>query len=134
MGVLCKQKGMKIIDYSNRLADCACPICKETFRAGDVIVMHKSKETGNIVSTNLGNQRAITPTVTTKIARGNQARDFLKQSLRGDLLSSKQLSILSSLEDTWRLDPGSNVVIFSQYLGFLDLLATSLSSRQIEYF
>jgi len=111
-----------------------CPVCKGKFCLTDVILIKKSE--GEMVSSyidisdirNLG-KKADDSSASHKSQE--EARDFLQKSLCG-APSSKLTSIVSSLDEIWKLDPGTNVVVFSQYLGFLDLLGSSLLQKNIE--
>uniref|UniRef100_A0A7S1BPX1 Uncharacterized protein n=1 Tax=Corethron hystrix TaxID=216773 RepID=A0A7S1BPX1_9STRA len=127
LGILSQQNG-KARNLGCRVKDCVCPVCMDTFCMADVISIHKSEE-GETISTNLASM--LPNTATTK---GDQARDFLIQSVKGGFESAKQKSILKSLDDIWKLDPGSNVVIFSQFLGFLNFLSSSFQAKNIEHY
>mmetsp|Transcript_4628 Transcript_4628/g.7724 ORF Transcript_4628/g.7724 Transcript_4628/m.7724 type:complete len:205 (-) Transcript_4628:65-679(-) len=60
------------------------------------------------------------------------ARQMLENALKG-AGSAKLTAILHELDEIWKQDPGSKVLIFSQFLGFLDLLQLSLSKSQITH-
>lgn len=53
------------------------------------------------------------------------AREILEASLNGSC-SSKLTAIMKELDLIWDMDPGSKVIIFSQYLGMLDLIKTEI--------
>jgi DNA repair protein RAD5 len=57
---------------------------------------------------------------------GFDARLILQSALMGQC-SSKMLAIIQEIENIWEKDPGSKVLIFSQYLGMFDLLQKEFS-------
>lgn len=61
------------------------------------------------------------------------ARLILESALQGKC-SSKMLAILHELEAVWQEDPGSKVLIFSQYLGMFDLLQKEFARQGITAF
>lgn len=61
------------------------------------------------------------------------AKDILQTALEGKC-SSKMNAIFSEIDDIWRKDPGSKILIFSQYLGMFDLLQKELNKRGITSF
>lgn len=58
------------------------------------------------------------------------AKDILRSALEGKC-SSKMNAIFSEIDDIWQNDPGSKILIFSQYLGMFDLLQSELHKRGI---
>ena len=60
-------------------------------------------------------------------------RETLELALRG-ASSSKLEAIMMELDRVWSLDPGSKVLIFSQYLGFLDLIQKKLEKLCVACF
>ena len=54
------------------------------------------------------------------------ARQALLNAVNG-AQSAKLAAVVQELHNIWKLDPGSKVLVFSQFLGFLDLMETSLS-------
>ena len=65
--------------------------------------------------------------------RAASARETLESSLRG-ASSSKLCAILDELDAVWKLDPGSKVLIFSQYLGFLDIIGRAVQNLGVDCF
>jgi Ca2+-binding EF-hand superfamily protein len=55
---------------------------------------------------------------------GEIARETLEKALKG-ADSAKLTAILDELDKVWDNDAGSKVLIFSQFLGFLDFLQSS---------
>ena len=67
----------------------------------------------------------------------DKSKPNVKQTIEAALTgrcSSKMIAILNELDEIWSIDPGSKVLVFSQYLGFLDLLYTSMRKRNIDVF
>ena len=60
------------------------------------------------------------------------ARETLQTAMQGTS-SSKLAAILAELQLVWEKEPGSKVLIFSQFLGFLDIIEKSLKSNDIPY-
>jgi SNF2 family DNA or RNA helicase len=120
-----------------KAADGDCPICHEPVVAKRIIALSKSKQ-GDTTT------RYLTDTCSTKAREfavrdtqeGNPhavARQILEQAV-SSCESSKIRAIFDELHIVWKDDPGSKVLIFSQFLGFLDLLGKQLSSKGIPYF
>ena len=67
----------------------------------------------------------------------DKSKPNVKQTIEAALTgrcSSKMIAILNELDEVWSIDPGSRVLEFSQYLGCLDLLYTSMRKRNIDVF
>jgi SNF2 family DNA or RNA helicase len=58
------------------------------------------------------------------------ARETLEKALHG-AGSSKLTAVVTELHNVWDRDPRSKILIFSQFLGFLDLLESSLQNKSI---
>jgi SNF2 family DNA or RNA helicase len=61
------------------------------------------------------------------------ARQILESALKGKC-SSKMLAILHEIDTIWQEDPGSKILIFSQYLGMFDLLQKEFARQGIKAF
>jgi len=59
-------------------------------------------------------------------------REALSRCLIG-ATSSKLASIMDSIDDLWKVVPGSNIVVYSQFSAFLNLLGSSLGARGIAH-
>jgi SNF2 family DNA or RNA helicase len=59
------------------------------------------------------------------------ARETLESSLMQGASSSKLEAIMNELDEIWRIDPGSKILVFSQFLGFLDIITRSLNRHNI---
>jgi SNF2 family DNA or RNA helicase len=64
---------------------------------------------------------------------GSLLRQILREALDMES-SSKMNAIFQELDNVWTSDPGSKVLIFSHYLGFLDLLEGRLRREGVEFF
>jgi len=136
-------------ESNNSVADCPdgeCPCCNKKIDAKRIIALSKSKDNGGTVtSTYLADLRdkssppARKPFDISTISEGSYvpvkkiARQELDNAVSGST-SSKMTAIMDELTRIWQVDPGSKVLLFSHYLGFLDLLGTQLGSRGIECF
>jgi SNF2 family DNA or RNA helicase len=65
--------------------------------------------------------------------KSSLAQGILRDAVDGRVESSKMKAVLDELERVWELDPGSKVLIFSQFLGFLDLLEPRLRAMGIPF-
>lgn len=72
-------------------------------------------------------------TLTAATERDVAAREALASALNG-ASSSKLEAVIAELNKIWELDPGSKVLIFSQYLGFLDIVDGFLTRQGITSF
>lgn len=63
--------------------------------------------------------------------RDETARETLESALMKGASSSKLEAIMQELDEIWRIDPGSKILVFSQFLGFLDIITRSLNRRKI---
>ena len=61
---------------------------------------------------------------------GASARRVLENAING-APSSKLEAVIKELHAVWEQDPGSKVLIFSQFLGFLDLIEAALKEKEI---
>jgi DNA repair protein RAD5 len=113
-----------------------CPTCQETFYSKDILDIADAY--GNHIESPFDNMKA-------HIQRDNEknlnfsedefvvARQVLKNAVSGTE-SSKMKAIMNELKEIWKLDPGSKVLMFSHYLGFLDLLGTQFNEMGVPYF
>jgi len=120
------------------IKDGPCPVCSADVSASHIVTF--SRSTSGVVTSQFVadmpmpettmNVDSIDATVDPKAA---SARETLVTALRGGE-SSKLASVKRELDEIWKLDGGSKVLIFSQYLGFLDLLGISLRKDGIPTF
>jgi len=102
-----------------------CPICAQEIADGDVICTQIEA-----VQREEANDRGTKNT--TSAEDELNARDILESALKGKS-SSKIVAIVQELESIWDEDPGSKVLIFSQYLGMFDLLKREFTKRSISH-
>lgn len=116
--------------------DGPCPSCNYTIEAGRIVAFRPGSD-GKLTSSYLTSMKAsstVKPHVR-ETQEGNShvvARQILENAIQGSE-SSKMTAILKELNNVWELDPQSKVLIFSQYLGFLDLLEIQLRAKNIAY-
>ena len=121
-------------------ADGSCPVCGCEVEASNVIVMGR-KESGKVTLHRVADivlpQEATAATAaavsTSANAQALAARETLIASLSGGI-SSKVSAVLGELDNIWQLDPGSKILIFSQFLGMIDLLGMALSKKEVPTF
>ncbi len=114
-----------------------CPTCNEWVKISSIIQIERSdkgvKSKYLKQSPSPKSEKENSPNSET-LQRDVVARETLESALNG-ANSSKLEAILAELDNTiWTKDPGSKVLIFSQYLGFLDLIGRSLKERGVECF
>ncbi|KAL3793573.1 hypothetical protein ACHAW5_002853 [Stephanodiscus triporus] len=116
----------------------SCPVCHEWFKTECIIQIERS--TDGVVSKYL-NQKLFTggdglPESEKENMLNRDvvaAREALESAING-ASSSKLKAILEELDEVWRNDSGSKVLIYSQYLGFLDLIGRALENIGVECF
>ena len=111
--------------------DSTCPTCQEKFLSKRIIglsdLMEELKNEEVLPQEQSQKERSI---------RDNPfviARQILNNAVSGTE-SSKMRAIMDELTEIWKLDPGSKVLMFSHYLGFLDLLGAQFKAKGIPYF
>lgn len=107
-----------------------CPVCHTQLKLSQCIEVRK--ENGELISTYLNEvdcEKENLPNALVK--RDEAARETLETALVKGATSSKLEAILKELDEIWKVDPGSKILIFSQYLGFLDIITRSLNRRSI---
>lgn len=112
-----------------RLPSGPCPVCNESIDSNKILRLSESD--GHIQTSYLINSLVSPEAVATREG-DNAARLALETAVRGSA-SSKLNSILEELDLVWREEPGSKVLIFSQFLGFLDLIEESFKTTNIPY-
>jgi SNF2 family DNA or RNA helicase len=120
--------------------DGECPCCNEMIDSKRIIVLSKSGSDGSTMTTSyLTDFKPSANRVKREMLEtqeGNPhavARTILENAVNG-AESSKMTAIMKELFSIWQLDPKSKVLIFSQYLGFLDLMETQLRANGIPFF
>jgi len=113
-----------------------CPVCSEWIDLSKIIVVTSCPKTGVATTTYLaeGSFAKSSNFGPAKLDGSDAAaRATLVSAMKGGT-SSKMNAVLRELDEVWAEDPGSKVLIFSQYLGFLDLLQGSLEASRIKNF
>lgn len=122
-------------DTFQQCPDGICPSCNDTIDAKRIIVLSRSSNDDRVTTSYLADpQKPIKyDLINAKTAEPSAhlaARKTLENALRGSG-SSKLTAVINELHSVWELDPRSKVLIFSQYLGFLDLLEAALRKQGI---
>ena len=107
----------------------SCPVCNEYVKISQLIQI-KRNDNGEMTSKYLDQKSNIEKenTPNTDTQRDIVAREALESALSG-ASSSKLQAVMDELEKVWTLDPFSKVLIFSQFLGYLDIKLVSLANR-----
>jgi DNA repair protein RAD5 len=106
-----------------------CPYCKEDVDSSKILRL--SQVDGEITTSFLADSQ-IPKSKAIQNTNEAEARQVLENAIQGSS-SSKLTAIIQELDKVWEEDAGSKVLIFSQYLGFLDLIEKSLQSSGIPY-
>lgn len=106
-----------------------CPVCTEEIDSSKILSICESD--GRIQTRYLLSSLKSSESVAAREQDG-AAREALETAVNGSS-SSKLAAILQELENVWKEDPGSKVLIFSQFLGFLDLMEQSFKFNQIPF-
>ena len=120
-------------ELSRLCPDGTCPSCNETIEAKRIIMLSKSSDDGQVTTSYLASRNKSFKKTTAEPEESSAhlaARQTLERALRG-AGSSKLTAVINELHNVWKQDPRSKVLIFSQYLGFLDLLEASLRNQGI---
>ena len=143
-----KQNSRKQGDCSNKpqcrnalnLKDGPCPVCNTQIEASRIVLFARSTTSGDITSQFVGDvpMPEGVPNDSDSVdidmdSTAASARETLLASLSGGE-SSKLLAVKRELDAIWKVDSGSKILIFSQYLGFLDILGISLRKESIPVF
>ena len=112
-----------------RLPNGLCPVCNEAVDSTKIL---RLSECGGQIHTSYLLTSMVQPTSVANREGDGVARKTLETAVRGSS-SSKLTAILEELEKVWEEEPGSKVLIFSQFLGFLDILEDSFKKNQIAY-
>ena len=116
--------------FLNKNSHKSCPVCSKEVDSQRILRLIHSKK-GKIETSFLHQPRngRDKPNISEE---DGDARRTLQTAMKGTS-SSKLASILEELQLVWEKEPGSKVLIFSQFLGFLDIIEKSLKSNSITY-
>lgn len=115
----CLRDALKVQEKKHSKSPFLCPFCTTQIEVSQIIytnTISKKQEA-------LKNQSEL-------IDNATIARDTLEAALTGNI-SSKISGILKELDNIWKLEPGGKVIMFSQFLGMLDLIGRELKKRNI---
>lgn len=134
--VFCRDCLVKFLRAANpscpTCPDGECPCCKAKIEANRIISLYQHEGSGTTETKFLLDTKFQVKTETAKDLNDDAARQTLENALRG-AGSAKLTAILDELDQIWEEDPGSKVLIFSQFLGFLDLLQSALRKHKVPY-
>lgn len=117
----------KAPESDSRSPDGLCPVCQSKVKSSDIILL--SKEEGRFTSVYLKDKEQ--PTASPGgCVRTHVAKKVLEKAVRGTE-SSKLAAVVREMHVIWSLDPRSSILLFSQFLGFLDFLEARLQSEGI---
>ncbi|KAL3806165.1 hypothetical protein ACHAXA_004494, partial [Cyclostephanos tholiformis] len=112
----------------------SCPVCHEWVKTECIIQIERSDN--GVVSKYLDQKGVDGQPESEKENIQNRdvaARVALESAING-ASSSKLEAILGELDEVWRNDVGSKILIYSQYLGFLDIISSALDKINVECF
>lgn len=110
----------------------SCPVCSKEIDSQRILRMTHScsgKIETSFLHQKLDSKTGKIPNIS---AEDGHARKTLQTAMKGTS-SSKLASILEELQLVWEKEPGSKVLLFSQFLGFLDIIEKSFKSNGIPY-
>ena len=106
-----------------------CPVCNEYVKVSSLIQITESKD-GEMTSKFLNQSPDRKPKADVPETK-DTARETLELALNFGASSAKLDAILTELDEVWKKDPGSKVLLYSQYLGFLDIIQRALKGRGV---
>jgi len=115
-------------NFPSKLQDGECPCCKEKIEVKRILLLFQR---GDKVETKFLSENEFTKR-DLSLSGDISARATLENVLKNGS-SSKLSAILEELENVWSQDPGSKILVFSQFLGFLDLLQLGLRKNKIPF-
>jgi DNA repair protein RAD5 len=108
-----------------------CPVCAENVNANKILRISQAEPGGEVKTSYLTESQASKARLLTN-PNDDKARQVLENAIQG-ANSSKMGAILSELHNIWEEEAGSKVLVFSQFLGFLDLMEQSFRSGGIPF-
>jgi len=110
----------------------SCPICSKEIDSRKILRMGYSNS-GKIQTSFLHeSSHESSLTASSHNEEDGDARKTLQTAIKGSG-SSKLTAIHKELQIVWEKEPKSKVLIFSQYLGFLDIIQKSFKKNDIPY-
>ena len=128
------QKGTK----SSKVLAGLCPTCQAPVDGSKIIAMKKATGDSGLTTTFLNqtmdcSSKLVAAPPATRDDVPLTANQILENAVKGSD-SSKLRAVFDELDLVWKEMPGSKVLIFSHYLGFLDLLQTRLRRDGVSNF
>lgn len=108
----------------------SCPTCQSKVMPNEIITMQKK---GNEMATGFLTDSKCSSTTAPKTNHAANVRDILSNSI-GNVESAKMKAIFNELKLVWEENPKAKILIFSHYLGFLDLLTIQLNRNSVQNF
>jgi DNA repair protein RAD5 len=109
-----------------------CPVCSKEIDDRKILRM-KYSSSGKIQTSFIYQQlQETSPEDSSHNEEDVDARKTLHTAIKGSS-SSKLAAIHKELQIIWEKEPGSKVLIFSQFLGFLDIIQKSFKTNNIPY-
>jgi DNA repair protein RAD5 len=106
-----------------------CPVCTEEIDSSKIL---RISENDGSIQTSYLLSSLVSPECVAMKEEDGAARQALETAVQGSS-SSKLTAILQELDNVWKEEPGSKVLIFSQFLGFLDLTEQSFKTNNIPF-
>lgn len=110
-----------------------CPVCNEFVKVSTLIQIRETKD-GEMTSKFFQQSPDRKPNKALAVEEKDMARETLELALNYGASSAKLDAILNELDEVWKKDPGSKVLVYSQYLGFLDIIGEALRARGVTCF
>lgn len=105
----------------------ACPTCQSKVTPGKIITVQRE---GDNMATRFLIDSKPRSVPSKKAQETSKIRDILSNSI-GNVESAKMKAIFVELNMVWEENPNAKVLIFSHYLGFLDLLTIQLKRNSV---
>lgn len=134
--IFCKECLVDVLKASNKQSKLSCPngpcpVCTEEIDSSKILCINEFHD-GKVQTSYLLDPVKPPKEVIEIDEEDEAARQVLETAISGSS-SSKINAIMTELDNIWQQDPGSKVLIFSQFLGFLDLMEQSFSKSRIPF-
>ena len=116
--------------FLNQNSHKSCPVCTKEVDVRRILRITHSSE--GKIETRFLHDQVKARNVRNISEEDGDARKTLQTAMKGTS-SSKLNAILEELQLVWEKEPGSKVLIFSQFLGFLDIMEKSFKRNGIPY-
>ena len=109
-----------------------CPVCMCKVESKKIIFFSKAKDGSYSSFFQHEKHNPLSPIQTRPLNKSNVARQVLQNAVNG-AKSSKLEAVLHEIHQIWDIDPRSKVLVFSQFLGFFDLMENALDTAGISF-